>query len=342
MKEETMQRILEQTQINAALLGAIAGATPGSIAIDSFATVQKIVKTGLAEKVFAVGDQFITPWTDIVSGKSYDWVWVVVGFTDCVPPDGSTVPGMIIQSVYASPHNVQFDKEEHEVATESVFTEGYYYYDSNYALQEVTYGDEIPADTTYYHNAIKDTTGNILRYGYNRWSHSAYRQYLNSDKGKGEWWTTQHLGDVAPNQLNQYAGFLSGFTQDFLDVIGPVKVTTALNTITDSALGDKEDTYDTMFLPSVEEMYGQPQLAGAEGFAWPYWIEATGLSAPSNGNNTGRIAYALESKTRAQILRLRSANRGNSCNAWYVSSNGDLSGNYAINTYRCAPACIVH
>lgn len=30
-------------------------------------------------------------------------------------------------------------------------------------------------------------------YGYNRWSQSAMRQWLNSDKGVGEWWTPQNL-----------------------------------------------------------------------------------------------------------------------------------------------------
>lgn len=346
MKEDTLKRILSQTQMNAALLGAIAGAAPGSIKLEGFDSVQKIVATGLADKVFAVGDQFILPWTDIVSGKTYDWPWHVNDFVECELPDGSVVPGMMIQADYASPFSIQFDHEENEVATESTFTEGYYYYakndDGSYKLNDVTYGDAIPSDTIYYHSAIKDTTGNICRYGYNRWSHSAYRQFLNSAKGKGEWWTAQHLGDVAPSRINQYAGFLSGFEQDFLDVIGPVKVTTALNTVTDSDLGDREDTFDTMFLLSIEEMYGSPQLAGVEGAALEYWKQATGLSAPSNGNNEGRITYALENQTSAQYVRLRSACRGNSCYAWGVGTAGYLSGYIASSSYRSAPACIIH
>lgn len=346
MKEETMQKILEQTQMNAALLAAIAGATPGSVTVDSFENVQKIVQSGLAEKVFAIGDQFICPWTDIASGKTYDWVWGIRDFCSCELEDGSVVPGMIIQADYASPFSIQFDAPENEVATEAAFTDGYYYYikntDGSFTLQDVTYGDAIPSGTTYYHSGIRDTTGNICRYGYNRWSHSAYRQILNSHAGKGEWWEPQHPGDVAPSGLNSTAGFLSGFEEDFLNVIGPVKVTTALNTVTDSALGATEDTYDTMFLLSIEQMYGQPQLTGAEGEALKYWKEATGLSAPGNGSNVGRITYALENKTSAQTVRLRSAYRGYSYFAWYVNSAGNLHYNSATNAYRCAPACIIH
>ena len=72
MKESTLQSIASNLQLQNALLAAIAGAEPGSIKIDSFAQVQELVSTGLAPKIFAVGDQLICPWTDIVTGKTYD------------------------------------------------------------------------------------------------------------------------------------------------------------------------------------------------------------------------------------------------------------------------------
>jgi hypothetical protein len=344
MKEETLKQIADSVNETNVYLKSIA--RKEKFDITSFKTVQDIVQAELAKKYFSVGDQFILPWTDIVSGKTYDWPWHINDFLECELPDGSIVPGMMIQADYASPFSIQFDHEENEVATESTFTSGYYYYtkndDNSYKLNDVTYGDAIPSDTIYYHSAIKDTTGNICRCGYNRWSHSAYRQYLNSAKGKGEWWTPQHLGDVAPSQLNSYAGFLSGFEQDFLDVIGPVKVTTVLNTVTDSDLGDREDTFDTMFLLSIEEMYGSPQLAGVEGAALEYWKQATGLTAPSNGANQGRITYALENQTSARYVRLRSANRGYSYLTWFVYTAGAVGYNGAYSSYGCAPACIIH
>lgn len=39
------------------------------------------------------------------------------------------------------------------------------------------------------------------------------RQWLNSDKGVGEWWTPQNDYDRCPDQLATKAGFLTGLTQ---------------------------------------------------------------------------------------------------------------------------------
>lgn len=40
-------------------------------------------------------------------------------------------------------------------------------------------------------------------------------------------------------------------------------------------------------------------------------------------------------------MRLRSANRGNSNNTWYVNSDGNVNNNNAINANRCAPDCVI-
>ena len=69
-----------------------------------------------------------------------------------------------------------------------------------------------------------------LSYGYNRWSQSAMRQWLNSDKSAGQWWTSQNKFDRVPEQHATKAGFMSGFEKEFLDCIQPIKVVTALNT----------------------------------------------------------------------------------------------------------------
>lgn len=41
-----------------------------------------------------------------------------------------------------------------------------------------------------------------------------------------------------------------------------------------------------------------------------------------------------------QNVRLRSANRGNSYNTWYVNAGGNVNNNNAINANRCAPDCV--
>lgn len=345
MKETTLQEISKKMQMQNALLAAIAEATPGSVHVDSFAMIQELVDAGLAKKIFAVGDQIICPWTNIVDGKVYEWVWDISHMGDVTLADGSVVPGMYLESHYLTPFTLQFDAPENEEATESTFQEGLFYYlnnsDGSYALQDVTYGDPIPEGTVYYHNEIKDPTGNILRYGYNRYSHSARHQFYNSKAEKGNWWNAKHIGDKAPSQLNSLAGLMTGFEEDFLSVIAEVQVPTLLNTVTDTALGESEIVNAYFFDLSVEQVYGSPQKAGVEGSVLDYYKQATGLTAPSNGNNTGRIKYRIDSKTSADWRFLRSLYRGYSCYAWLVLSPGGVGFSSANSANRCAPACVI-
>lgn len=346
MTEGTLKKVLEKIQLQNAYLAAIAGADPGTVTIDGWESVSEIVRAGLAPKIFAVGDQFICEWIDRATEKTYDWVWDIVHMGQVTLEDGSQVPGMYLQAHYLTPFAVQFDHEENEKATESTFSGDYSYYtknpDGSYKLEEVEVGGQIPAETQYYHSAIKDSTGNICRYGYNRWSHSAYRQFLNSDSAeKGKWWTAQHLGDVAPNELNSRAGFLSGFEQDFLSVIKKVKIRTQLNTVTDKELGTDEETVDLMFLASKEQEYGTLESGIYNDEAWDYYKEVSGFDKPNNGNSTGRIKYRLDAQTSADWRWLRSPHRGGSYNTWYCGGAGDLNGVYAYISGRCAPACVI-
>lgn len=182
-------------------------------------------------------------------------------------------------------------------------------------------------------------------YGYNRWSHSANRQFYNSDAAEGAWWTPQHPEDRPPQQLATVQGFMRGFDEDFLRIIKPVKVTTALNTITDNLIGASEDTYDTFFLPSLEQEYIVPQVSGVEGSYFPYWKERLGLASPqvtgSAGANSRHIRYGFDAKTSAQYCRLRSAYRGYAYTTWTVVTAGNASNGYATAAYRGCPACVI-
>lgn len=346
MTEGTLKRVLEKIQLQNAYLAAIAGADPGTVTIDGWESVSEIVRAGLAPKIFAVGDQFICEWVDRATEKSYDWVWDIVHMGQVTLEDGREVPGMFLQAHYLTPFSVQFDHEENEKATESTFSGDYSYYtknpDGSYKLEEVVVGQQIPSETQYFHSAIKDPTGNICRYGYNRWSQSAYRQFLNSDSAeKGKWWTPQHLGDVAPDEHNTRAGFLSGFEQDFLNVIKKVKIRTQLNTITDKDIGTDEETVDLMFLASKEQEYGTLESGVYNDDAWDYYKEVSGFEKPNNGSSTGRIKYRLDSQTSADWHRLRSPNRGGSYFTWGCGYAGALGNSYANGGGRCAPACVI-
>lgn len=347
MTEMTMQEILEKVQLQNAYLAAIAGADPGTVTVSGWDSVSEIVRAGLAPKIFKIGDQLICPWTDKATEKAYSWVWDIVHMGQVTLEDGREVPGMYLQAHYLTPFAIQFDHEENERATEPTFSGDYSYYtknpDGSYKLEEVVVGQQIPAEKEYYHSAIKDTSGNICRWGYNRWSHSAIRQWLNSDSAeKGNWWKAKHLGDVAPNGLKNRAGFLSGFEQDFLDVIKKVKIRTQLNTITDKDIGTDEETVDLMFLPSKEQLYGTLEGSIYNDEAFEYYKQVAGFEAPNNGNSTGRIKYKLDAQTSADWQWLRSPGRGNSCYALDCDGAGILNNIHGVfSSALCAPACVI-
>lgn len=180
-------------------------------------------------------------------------------------------------------------------------------------------------------------------YGYNRWSQSALRQYLNSSAGKGSWWTAQNVFDRPPAELSTKAGFSSGYSDEFLSIIQPVRVRTLLNTLSDSDIGTYEDTYDKFFLLSKEEMYLTPQMSGVEGEALEYWKRASGRTtpAPDYTISVAPITYAIDGKTSPQAVRLRSALRSYAYLMWNVNASGGVYGYAASNSYRFAPACVI-
>ena len=104
-------------------------------------------------------------------------------------------------------------------------------------------------------------------YGYGRWSQSAIRQYLNSEAAAGGWWTAQNGWDRPPAQHNSLRGFLAGCPSDFLGILEPVDVVTALNTV-EGYTETSEVTHDRIFLPSLQQMYINPQIANVEGEDW--------------------------------------------------------------------------
>lgn len=96
---------------------------------------------------------------------------------------------------------------------------------------DVTAGDGGTSLGTMQYASVGDDGLNSMQctgYGHNRWGTSALRQYLNSTGA--DWWKTQEDFDIRPDQYAK-KGFMSGFSDDFLAAIKPIKVTTALNTV---------------------------------------------------------------------------------------------------------------
>lgn len=313
--------------------------------------IQTIAASGHADEYFQIGDIIYIDWTDNTPATpvTYHVPHVVTHFGDVEDENGVTHSNaMWLMWMYATPQTIQFDSPEAIIADEETFQDGYYYYtknaDNSFTEQTVTVGDPIPSGTTYYKHVRTGMAGR-LRYGSNDWSQSAYRQWLNSAGGKGEWWTAQHDSDVAPDQATTVPGFLTGYSSDWLAIFKPIKVQTALNTVCDG--GVTVATYDKFFLPSLEQMYGSPQASGVEGEYWEYWKNELGLDAPTNGsssntNDARKIPSITAPSGAAVAVRLRSAFRSYTYSVWYVDTAGYLSGYGAGSAYRAQPACVIY
>ena len=184
--------------------------------------------------------------------------------------------------------------------------------------------------------------------GSSRWKTSMLRQYLNSDKPAGQWWSKQDKWDRASNFINTVPGYMAGFDADFLAIIQPVKVQTARN---GSALDDKMDiTYDRFFPISLEQMNAVPQITGVEGAALDYWKEIAKNDFSGNldegrfktqSSYPSLITYGLEAKTSARNCWLRSALVSYEASAWHTYVTGTLFSNHVVSNYSCTPACVI-
>lgn len=187
-------------------------------------------------------------------------------------------------------------------------------------------------------NSMQETA-----YGWNRWSTSALRQYLNSAAGVGAWWTAQDDWDIRPDELTTKAGFLSGWPEELVNALKEVKVVTYPNTVYDDTGGNTPDiTYDKVFLPSLEQMFINPQKAG-EGEYHEYWKRRSGRSTVMAQGSTYPqiITYAVENHASAQYVRLRSAYRGSANNAWLVNSSGFVYYYNASHSLRFGPLVVL-
>lgn len=316
---------------------------------NSLMAIQEVVRANPGKEIFPIGTEVTIPYT-IENGTTYDWTWVVTHYGYAVKEEDKDTRkktwGMYLMAKESNHVNVQFDNAETEAATETYADGSLFYYGktgNNYTLLQLSQGDPVPYSDydAVYHNEIKDTSFNILRYGYNRYSHSAQRQYINSDADVGQWWEAQHIGDVAPSSLLSCAGMLHGFRDSDKAALTAIEVTTLLNTVTDKDIGTSEKTYDKMFLPSTKEMFGTDQTT-VEGDSWSeYWKGFVGMAAATDATDSKRIIRAFNAKTIAQYCRLRSARRGTAYNAWTVNTAGSLSTSSASLAYRPAPACFI-
>lgn len=180
-----------------------------------------------------------------------------------------------------------------------------------------------------------DNVNHIQRaiFGYNRWTQSAVRQWLNSDAAANAWWQPQNNFD-RPSGYSATAGFLSDLDADFLAVLGEVTKRNAKNTVTDG--GGYEDSVEKMFLVARSEVYGGNENGINEGDPYPYYSEYSDLTTPGTGADSNRIKYR---NGAAQYWWLRSCYAGHASNVRYVYPSGIVSNNHSHYGSGVAPAC---
>ena len=176
-------------------------------------------------------------------------------------------------------------------------------------------------------------------YGYNRWSQSALRQWLNSQAAANAWWTAQNDWDRPPAVAATLAGFLSGYDADVIQYFKPIKVVTVA---CDADSNNEDVTYDRVFLSSLEQMYCVPQFSGKEGSYWEYYKRLLGRTSPAPTSQTypRLIKYNLGGTT-AQYCWRRSAYRDYANTVWFVNASGGVYTYYAYNGCRCAPSVFI-
>lgn len=163
-------------------------------------------------------------------------------------------------------------------------------------------------------------------YGYNRWSQSGLRQWLNSDKAAGSWWSPQNDFD-RPNTYQSIAGFMNGLDSDFLAVVSKSRVTSGINKTIEN--GAPETVRDKFFIPTRTNINGidtyiSDSSDGA--IVWDYYTkfradEKTGTSNDSdqnrvktNGSTSAALPWKLRTILPNNVGILLYASREGACN----------------------------
>ena len=290
LSEETYaEKMNEQNALLRGMVLALGGET--SYQVSSWATVQNLVRTGIAARVFQIGDQLVC------NHSTYGTLtWDIIGIDQDTPVDTTYTHSLTLQTHDVLAASFQFDAPE-----------------------------------------TNNEDSNRKSYGSNNWKESALRQWLNTSKDAGTWWTAQTDYDVAPSYASSTDGFIKGLDADFAECVGKVTKITARNTVTDG--GGLDTTEDLFFIPSLTEVYGGQNNGIDENIAYAYYKDNSALTAAGTGNDTNRIKYNKSGS--AQWWWLRSPNPSYSCSVRGVNSAGSGSYDNASGSGGVAPACCI-
>lgn len=184
-------------------------------------------------------------------------------------------------------------------------------------------------------------------YGYNRWSQSGLRQWLNSKADKGAWWIPRNDFD-RPEHYATWAGFMNDLDTDFLAVVAKSNIVTDINKISDA--GGHDTTQDYFFLPAMVNLNGGDNFYSSPGSAvqdiedtvvWDYYTKfrRDGKTGTNTEQDDNRRKYRQGSSTEWTWWE-RSPDCSDACGVHHVADGGRAWWyGRACRWYGVAPAC---
>lgn len=352
----------ELKYIHDKLESEIVAATGWFAGAQSWSDVQAIVRAGLADKVFSVGDQLTCQRGGV------NLVWDVIGIDHDTPADSRFTHSLTLQLHDCFPDQLQFDSAEAFYYASAEMAAGTYHFTVSNTDYQFTLSSAVPAGgqliLTYSGNtpstiAISATKGGVaagsiavsvgnggteiatfnsisrVRYGSNNYKNSAIRQWLNSNAAAGSVWTPKTDYDRPPDWVSTADGFMKGLDADFVSVIGETNIT-FLNPRVDGS--NTETIVDKFFLLSRSEVYGEPETENVnDGTPYPYYADNSDLSSAGSGADSNRMKYI---NNTAVPIWLRTPDYGSAQWGRAVSKvNGGITSDSADKSKGIAPAC---
>lgn len=189
---------------------------------------------------------------------------------------------------------------------------------------------------------------NRQSYGNNNYKLSNLLQWLNSQAAAGKWYSGQHSYDAPPTKANSAnyngydteAGFLNGFSSDFIAALLNTTVKVAKNTVTDG--GGSENVTSKIFLASTTEVGLANEAGIAEGSKLALFDGDASRIAKPTADAVSKSDYTSTSfnVNSGWYWWLRTPYASYSSHARYVYSSGTLHNNtacYGIGGVR--PLC---
>ena len=352
---------------------AVLASKSGGISVKSWKDVQRIVRLGLADKIFSIGDQLECNKGDTTL------VWDIIGFDHDIPEDSQFKHSMTIQLHDVFPVSIQYDSSEAMFYCETELSAGVY----NFTLPKIELNDgggktyqftltkSVPAGgqivfpwhknkqastvriSTYENKFIKTALESVTvtegtegialenigecNYVY-RFMYGSNRYSTSAIRqflnSKGE------AGTVWAPQTNfdrppSWSESTPGFLSDIdEDFLSVVGTVTKRTALWQVDGGGYEDTAETFFIPSRSEVYAGVNNKTEEGTPYAYYSVNSVLTSAGASSDSNRIKNKTNGSSCVWWLRSPDNIYGQS-----IGASGAMHVGSVTSQYYVSPAC---